>query len=160
MRILRLGLTRLAIPAAWAYFTGDTSGAATAVSATADSMIPVSAETEAIDQNTLEKSAADAGSFIDSKQADDSSADIRSFRKDFEKLLKDSDIRLLVVLIDDLDRCSPERIIENLEAIKLFLNVENTAFIIGADPRIVRHAIAQRYRDVGITSNQWRRRRK
>jgi hypothetical protein len=73
---------------------------------------------------------------------------VRSFRKDFEKLLKDSDIRLLVVLIDDLDRCSPERIIDNLEAIKLFLNVENTAFVIGADPRIVRHAIAHRYREV------------
>ena len=36
---------------------------------------------------------------------------------------------------------------ENLEAIKLFLNVGNTAFVIGADLRIVRHAIAVRYKD-------------
>ena len=53
----------------------------------------------------------------------------------------------MIVLIDDLDRCSPERLIENLEAIKLFLNVPNTAFVIGADPRIVRHAIAVRYKE-------------
>lgn len=50
-----------------------------------------------------------------------------------------------MILIDDLDRCSPERIIENLEAIKLFLNVEHTAFVIGADPRTIRHAIALKY---------------
>ena len=55
-----------------------------------------------------------------------------------------------MVLIDDLDRCSPERIIDNLEAIKLFLNVEQTAFVIGADPRIVRHAIATRYKQSEI----------
>ena len=60
-------------------------------------------------------------------------------------MLQDSDIKSLVIMVDDLDRCTPERIIENLEAIKLFLNVDNTAFVIGADPRIVRHAIAVTY---------------
>ena len=60
-------------------------------------------------------------------------------------MIAESDIRTLVVLVDDLDRCTPERIIDNLEAIKLFLNVERTAFVIGADPRIVRHAIRLRY---------------
>jgi hypothetical protein len=60
-------------------------------------------------------------------------------------LLRDSKFKSLVVLIDDLDRCSPDRIVENLEAIRLFLNVDKTAFVIGADPRIVRHGIAVRY---------------
>jgi len=71
--------------------------------------------------------------------------EIRKFRKDFDKLLSETDIRSLVILIDDLDRCLPERIIETLEAIKLFAAVSKTAFVIGADPRIVRHAIATRY---------------
>ena len=71
--------------------------------------------------------------------------EMRLFRDQFSKLVAKCDIDTLVVLIDDLDRCSPERIIDNLEAIKLFLNVEQTAFVIGADPRIVRHAIATRY---------------
>lgn len=72
-------------------------------------------------------------------------ADIRTFRSNFAKMLKDTDIGTLVILIDDLDRCSPDRIIDNLEAIKLFLSVERTACVIGADPRIIQHAIAHRY---------------
>lgn len=71
--------------------------------------------------------------------------DIRTFREDFQKLLADTDLRSVIVLIDDIDRCSPERLIENLEAIKLFLAVPKTAFVIAADLRIVRHAIAKRY---------------
>ena len=71
--------------------------------------------------------------------------EVRKFREDFADMLAKTDIRSLVILIDDLDRCLPERIIETLEAIKLFVAVEKTAFVIGADPRIVRHAIATRY---------------
>jgi hypothetical protein len=73
--------------------------------------------------------------------------DIRKFRDEFADMLAKSDIKTLVILIDDLDRCSPERIIENLEAIKLFLNVPNTAFVIGADRRVIRQAVAWRYRE-------------
>ncbi len=71
--------------------------------------------------------------------------EIRKFREDFEKMLKATNIKFLVILIDDLDRCLPERIIETLEAIKLFVLVPKTAFVIGADRRIVEHAIATRY---------------
>lgn len=78
---------------------------------------------------------------------DEALSDIRQFRDDFAEMLVKSDIKTLVVLIDDLDRCSPDRIIENLEAIKLFLNVPNTAFVIGADRRIIRQAVAWRYRE-------------
>lgn len=71
---------------------------------------------------------------------------VADFRADFEDLLNATQFKKLVVIIDDLDRCTPERIIENLEAVKLFLNVPKTAFIIGADPRIVRHAIEIKYK--------------
>lgn len=71
--------------------------------------------------------------------------DIRTFRRDFAKLLADTSLRSLVILVDDLDRCAPDRLIENLEAIKLFLAVPKTAFVIAADERIVRHAIGSRY---------------
>lgn len=73
---------------------------------------------------------------------------VRQFRKDFKELLDEAKISKLIILIDDLDRCLPDRIIDNLEAIKLFLNVENTAFVIGADPRIVRDAIRHRYKEL------------
>ncbi len=70
---------------------------------------------------------------------------IREFRHDFEKLLNESDIHTLVIIIDDLDRCSPETIIPTLEAIKLFLFVKGTAFIIGADEDLVKYAVRRRF---------------
>jgi hypothetical protein len=70
---------------------------------------------------------------------------VREFRKDFSELLERSDIKTLVIVIDDLDRCLPDSIIETLEAIKLFLFVERTAFIIGADEELVRYAVRKRF---------------
>jgi len=73
---------------------------------------------------------------------------IRSFRADFQKLIEKTKLKALIILIDDLDRCSPDRLIENLEAIKLFLNVKNTAFIVATDRRIVENAIRIRYSEL------------
>lgn len=70
---------------------------------------------------------------------------IREFRKDFADLLKETKIETLVVIIDDLDRCMPDTIIETLEAIKLFLFVPSTAFILGADERLVKYAVRKRF---------------
>jgi predicted KAP-like P-loop ATPase len=53
-------------------------------------------------------------------------------------------LKTLVVAIDDLDRCLPDTIIETLEAIKLFLFVPRTAFILGADERLVKYAVRRR----------------
>ena len=52
---------------------------------------------------------------------------IRNFKAEFESLLDESNVNI-VVIVDDLDRCSPERIIETLEAIKLFLSVKKYFF--------------------------------
>jgi hypothetical protein len=73
---------------------------------------------------------------------------VREFRKDFEDLIDKSKLGKIVVLIDDLDRCLPRHIIDNLEAIKLFLNVPKTAFVIAADSYIVTNAIKSEYRDI------------
>jgi predicted KAP-like P-loop ATPase len=85
----------------------------------------------------------------DDKHADDGDSEtrrqIQNFRKDFEELLKESSITRLVITIDDLDRCSPDTIIPTLEAIKLFLFVPRTAFIIGADEELVRYAVRRRF---------------
>lgn len=67
------------------------------------------------------------------------------FRSDFAALLRHVNIEALIVFIDDLDRCLPATVIDSLEAIRLFLAVPKTAFIIGADERIIQHAIATRY---------------
>lgn len=73
---------------------------------------------------------------------------VREFRKDFEDLIKKSKQGKIVILIDDLDRCLPRHIIENLEAIKLFLDVPKTAFVIAADSFIVTNAIKSEYKDI------------
>lgn len=70
---------------------------------------------------------------------------IREFRQDFAELLQETKIQTLVIIIDDLDRCMPDTIIETLEAIKLFLFVPHTAFIIGADERLVKYAVRRRF---------------
>ena len=41
-----------------------------------------------------------------------------------------------LVIVDDLDRCLPATAIATLEAIRLFLFVPRTAFVIGADELI------------------------
>ena len=70
---------------------------------------------------------------------------IERFRDDFEKIVEGAGYRSVIVYIDDLDRCEPTRIIQVLEAVKLFINVKRTAFVIGADERIIEHAIEERY---------------
>lgn len=70
---------------------------------------------------------------------------ITSFRKLFESIIKDAQFKSVIVYIDDLDRCSGKRMIECIEAIKLFLNVDHTAFVLGADERMVELAIKEHY---------------
>ena len=85
---------------------------------------------------------------IGSKDEDEKYEAVREFRKDFEDLIEKSKQGRIVVLIDDLDRCLPRHIIENLEAIKLFLNVPRTAFVIAADSYIVSNAIKSEYKEI------------
>lgn len=72
---------------------------------------------------------------------------VREFRDEFKKMIGTTGKDRIVILIDDLDRCLPEHIIANLEAIKLFLNVEKTVFVIAADQYIVSGAIKKQYGD-------------
>ena len=83
------------------------------------------------------------------KEEDDKKyAAVREFRSDFEKLIQKSKQGKVVILIDDLDRCLPRHIIDSLEAIKLFLNVPKTAFVIASDEFIVSNAIKSEYKSL------------
>lgn len=74
--------------------------------------------------------------------------DIQGFHLAFEELIKETNLKKIVVLIDDLDRCAPDTVIGTLEAIKLFLFAKNTAFIIGADERLIKHAVRRRFPEI------------
>ena len=54
----------------------------------------------------------------------------------------------LVVFVDDLDRCLPEKAIEVLEAIKLFLDVQDCVFVLGIDQDVIARGIEMKYKDV------------
>lgn len=66
---------------------------------------------------------------------------IEAFRTEYEELLEILDCPLVVV-IDNLDRCLPKNAIYTLEAIRLFLFLKNTAFVIAADEEMIRSAVA------------------
>jgi len=144
MRGAGMVLKDVALPAVSAYFTGGLSLAPYTLAKLAE----WNADSP---EKLLEKLTSEDGQEIlesllkESEDEQSSINPVSEFRKDFSDLLEATNFKRLVVIIDDLDRCEPERIIENLEAIKLFVNVPKTAFIIGADPRIVRHAIEHKY---------------
>lgn len=140
MELAKFGVKHVGVPLAAATLTGGMSAIPAAAMALGSSLL---GHHEKTDKKTKEEMS--WGELIDLEPGKPDVLEVRKFREDFEKMLGETDLRSLVVLVDDLDRCLPERLIETLEAIKLFVSVPKTAFIIGADPRIVRHAIATRY---------------
>ncbi len=73
---------------------------------------------------------------------------IHRFRQEFNELLEAAELDRLVVIIDDLDRCLPKTAIATLEAIRLFLMVERTAFVIGADEVMIEYAVKEHFPDL------------
>jgi formylglycine-generating enzyme required for sulfatase activity len=82
---------------------------------------------------------------------------VESIYFEFEKHLKTyttgKDSFRLLFLIDDLDRCLPEKAVEMLEAIKLFLDVPGCAFVLALDDEVVERGIIHRYRDYLFQGN-------
>ena len=60
---------------------------------------------------------------------------------------------VLVVFIDDLDRCLPDKMIQVLETIKLFMDKRGCIFILGADITIIQQAISKHYEDSQLTGD-------
>jgi predicted KAP-like P-loop ATPase len=140
MQAGKLALKYVGIPLAAAAVTGGVAAIPVAAAMVAAS-VAGGKSSEGGDSNT-------EIDWVSLVEADPTSPDlmgVRKFRDEFSKMLEKTQISSLIVLVDDLDRCLPERLIETLEAIKLFVLVPRTAFVIGADPRIVRHAISTRY---------------
>lgn len=72
---------------------------------------------------------------------------MRRIRHDLEALSSrlDKENGRIVVLIDDLDRCEPDKIIEVLQAINLLLNFKAFIVCLGVDARLVTRAIERHY---------------
>jgi tetratricopeptide (TPR) repeat protein len=74
---------------------------------------------------------------------------IEQFQNEFSKLVKTHFAeQRLVIFVDDLDRCLPEKAIEVLEAIKLFLDVEGCVFVLGIDQEVITRGLEARYKEI------------
>lgn len=74
--------------------------------------------------------------------------EIAAFRLEFEDVLTALG-KTLVVFVDNLDRCLPKQTIHTLEALRLFLFMGHTAFVVAADEDMVRHSVSEYFRDPG-----------
>ena len=74
--------------------------------------------------------------------------EIQALRDTFEAALAELEVTL-VVLVDDLDRCLPETTISTLEAIRLFLFLNSTAFVIAADIDVIKLAVRRHFQSDG-----------
>ncbi|MDR6910645.1 hypothetical protein J2W54_002370 [Rhodococcus fascians] len=100
------------------------------------------------------------GLVSDDPESLESERGMAAFRDEFEKLLRDpalAHVSRIVVLVDDLDRCLPDTVVESLEAIRLFLSAKGMSFVIAADEDRVAEAIQQRFKsppstDVNVES--------
>lgn len=70
---------------------------------------------------------------------------IDAFRQEYGEILEELG-KPLIVVIDNLDRCLPANAIHTLEAIRLFLFLTNTAFIIAADEDMIRSSVADYFK--------------
>ena len=77
---------------------------------------------------------------------------IHEFREEFAQFLAEAKIKRLVIFVDDLDRCLPEDAISTLEAIRLFLSVKGSTFVIGADESMIEYAVRRHFPDLARSS--------
>jgi predicted KAP-like P-loop ATPase len=85
---------------------------------------------------------------VDNAEPHDPPAEITAFRREFDEILRGLG-KTLVVFIDNLDRCLPQNAIHTLEAIRVFLFMPQTAFVVAADEDMVRHAVSQHFGSPG-----------
>lgn len=71
--------------------------------------------------------------------------EFNEFSKTFHELLEASKFEKIIVLIDDLDRCLPNVIIETLEAVRLFMFEKSTVFVVAADESMVEYAVKKHF---------------
>lgn len=74
---------------------------------------------------------------------------IQEIRDAFKDLLASLGVKL-VVLVDDLDRCLPDTAISTLEAMRLFLFLPRTAFIIAADEQMIRGSVRAHFGNINL----------
>ena len=63
----------------------------------------------------------------------------------------------LVVFVDDLDRCGPDKTLQSLDAIKVVLDVPGCIFVLGIDSAIIERATAAKYPTDAVAQREYLR---
>jgi len=79
---------------------------------------------------------------------------IKQQMKNIRETDRNKDYRV-IIFIDDLDRCSPNKALEVLESIKLFLDMEGFVFIIGLSHKTVTQLISHAYKSTGVKGEDY-----
>jgi formylglycine-generating enzyme required for sulfatase activity len=77
---------------------------------------------------------------------------LEQFREQFETLANEYLVKKnlrLIIFVDDLDRCMPEKSVEVLESIKLFLDTPGCIFVIGVDQNVIARGVEIKYHNWG-----------
>lgn len=80
------------------------------------------------------------------------------FREHFADIvasLPHANDKRLVVFIDDLDRCPSERILQVLDAVKLFVDIPGCVFVLGLDADIVQQAVKSKYNSDPLAQKEY-----
>ena len=81
---------------------------------------------------------------------------LKKIKQQMEQIRKSGgkDFRV-VIFIDDLDRCSPDKALEILESIKLFLGMEGFIFVVGLSYKTVTELITKAYTATGVKGEDY-----
>ncbi len=96
-------------------------------------------------QKTAGEAKTEAAGLLKKKAKASPPQQIDAFRREYGEILKELG-KPLIVTIDNLDRCLPTNAIQTLEAIRLFLFLPNTAFVIAADEEMIRSSVAEYFK--------------
>lgn len=79
------------------------------------------------------------------------------FREQFARMVDSlpASASRVVIFIDDLDRCEPEKALQLLDVIKVFLDVPRCIFVVGVDIAIVQRALQRRYPDDAVAQREY-----
>lgn len=149
-RVDYLKLARRGVGLAFSAFTGLPSP--DQLAALLGSLNQLAGSFRSLPTEVVEEKLAVAASYLKPAEPRSIPEEIHEFHEEFKRLLKEAEVDQLVVLIDDLDRCLPETAIDTLEAIRLFLFVPKTAFVIGADEGMIEYAVREHFPNLPLAT--------
>ena len=82
---------------------------------------------------------------------------LERFRDQFARIVAaiPSESGRIVVFIDDLDRCPPDKALQVLDAIKAFVDVPGCIFVLGLDLAVIQKAVEAKYANDGVAQREY-----